>query len=178
MTNMHITTKNGERREIEWKELNQLRKDILWLYDQNVGDIHHPFIPDDSFLSKYWEYLKLDGDKFFLDEERKFYKEGVLIITLYMTLEYIDTIGGNQHVFGKTKIDEVIHAVDNFEPTGPEDRKLRDIVKFGLIIANSMTYSDLRNTDGFEHKDLDNFHEQLDWVDSTFVKAYFKERVK
>src|SRR5688500_5501388 len=101
---IYMTTATGEKQEIEWDELNQLKKDILWVYDESVGDLHNPFIPDHSFSTKYWKYLKLDSDKFFVEKERKFYKEGVLIIILCMAIEYIDTTGGNQNVFGETKM--------------------------------------------------------------------------
>ncbi len=178
LDHLYITTRTGDRREIEWEELNQLKKDILWVYDENVGDLHNPFIPDYSFRTKYWEYLKLDGDKYFRDDERKFYKQGILIITLCMTLEYIDTTSGNQHIFGETKITEIIDYVSNSEPADNDEKQLKDIIILGLNIADSMTPMDLLNTDGFDHKDLGDFHKHLDWVDRTFVKSYFQSRVK
>ncbi len=175
---IYITSRTGDRREIEWGELNQLKKDILWAYDENVGDLHNPFIPAYSFPTKYWEYLKLDGDKFFRDEERRFYKQGVLIITLCMAVEYIDTTSGNQQIFGGTKITEIIDYVNNFEPTDIDEKRLKEVIILGLNIADSMTPTDLKNTDGFDHKDLDDFHKHLDWVDRTFVKSYFQNKVK
>lgn len=175
---IYITTKTGDRREIEWTELNQLKKDILWVYDENVGDLHNPYTPSYSFPTKYWEYLKLGGDKFFHDEERKFYKRGVLIITLCMTVEYIDTTSGNQHIYGGTKIKEILDYVNNFEPTDNDEKRLKEVIIIGLNIADSMTPTDLMNTDGFDHKDFDDFHKHLDWVDKTFVKSYFQNKVK
>ncbi|MFN7601162.1 MAG: hypothetical protein ACK5R0_07165 [Bacteroidota bacterium] len=145
MTVDHIflTTKTGNRREIEWVELNQLKKDILWVFDENVGDLHNSFVPDYSFPTKYWEYLRLDGDKYFRDEEKRFYKQGVLIVTLCMTVEYIDTTSGNQHISGGTKIDEIIDYVSDFIPSDNDEKRLKEIVILGLRIAASMTPTDL-----------------------------------
>lgn len=174
----YITTLDGEKREISWEELTQLKKDILWVFDECVGDLHNPFIPDESFKTSYWEYLRLKGERWFNDKERKFYKQGVLVVILCMTVEYTDTVSGNQRLFGNTKIDEVLNYVCDFEPVNADEKKLKDTVRLGLDVAGSMTESDLKNADGFNHPDLAKLHGQLDWVDRTFVKAYFKERAK
>ena len=176
MTTDHIfiTTRQGEKRIISQEELIQLKKDILWVYDEHAGDLRNPYIPDNSFTLKYWEYLRLDGDKWFYEEERKFYRQGVLIIILCMTIDYIDTISGNPKIFGTTNISEIQDHIETLELKDSDEIKLKDILLLALGIANSMTKENLQNTFGFDHPELEKLLNQLDWVDATFIIGYFK----
>ena len=176
--NIFIQTLDGQVREVQFAELNQLKKDILWIFDENTTQLNSPFVPEYSFLSDYWEYLTLNGNEWFYETDRNFYKQGVLIIILCMTIEYIDTEDGNQRVFGKTKLNTVIQYVQNFQPTNTDQDKLKKIVALGLDIANSMTENDLINSDGYQHQHLDSFYSQLSWVDITFIKSYFQSLTK
>jgi len=173
-----IRTLEGIEKPIEWSDLNQLKKDILWVFDMNVGELNASFIPDGEFQEKYWEYLTLDGDKWFYDEDRDFYKEGVIIILLCMTVEYIDTTGGNQGVFGSTKVSEVIKYVDCYSPSTEKQTRLKEILQQGLKIAESMTPADLVNTDGYDHPEMGNFYPKLSWVSDAFIKEYYRQKIK
>lgn len=173
---MFISTIDGQKRVIDWTELNQLKKDILWIFNENTGQLNASFVPDSSFKSKYWEYLTLDGEEVFADID--FYKEGVLIVILCMTVEYIDTSSGNHNVFGDTAIMDISNYIDAFKPTNQKQKQLKAVVLLGLTIAGSMTQADLQNTDEYDHKDLDTFYSQLNWVDATFIKAYFNSKTK
>lgn len=66
------------------------RKDILWIFDENTGQLNASFVPDYSFSNNYWEYLTLDNDELLPQADMDFYKQGVSIIILCMTVEYID----------------------------------------------------------------------------------------
>lgn len=175
---IYIKTLDGQERKIEWEELNQLKKDILWIFDENTNQLNSSFVPDYSFQSKYWEYLTLDGDKWFYEKDRNFYKQGVLIIILCMTIEYIDTVGGNQKVFGQTQLNTIIQYVHNFQQINTNQERLKKIVTLGLDIANSMTESDLINSNSYQHKELDTFYNQTSWVDDNFIKSYFQTLAK
>jgi hypothetical protein len=172
--NIYIQNLDGVGRQVNWTELNHLKKDILWVFAENTNQLNAAFIPDHSFDKNYWEYLTMDGDKWFYEEDRNFYWEGVLIIILCMTITYIDTASGNQKIFGNTGLKIVLQYVDNFQPTSLDQKKLKDIVKLGLEIAICMTPKDLMNTDEYKHSSLTEFYGQVNWVDITFIKSYFK----
>ncbi|WP_264521271.1 hypothetical protein [Flavobacterium sp. N1994] len=166
-------TSDGKQKEINWVELNQLKKDILWIYDENTNDLFNVFIPKVSFQSKYWEYLSLNGDKFLYEDVKDFYMQGVLIIILCMTIDYTDTESGNQNIFEGTEIDLIIKYVKDFEPRNTNQAKLKSIVISRLEVANLMTESDLMNKE-YEHTNLNDFVKELEWVDSEFIKSYYK----
>ncbi len=166
-------TYDGKQKEINWVELNQLKKDILWIYDENTNDLFNVFIPKDSFQSKYWEYLSLNGDKFLHEDDKDFYMQGVLIIILCMTIDYTDTQSGNQNIFEGTEIGLIIKCVKGFEPRNKNQEKLKSIVISRLEIANLMTESDFNNKE-FEHANLNDFVKELKWIDSEFIKSYYK----
>jgi hypothetical protein len=172
-----IRTIEGQERVIDWTELHQLKKDILWFFDENRGQLNASFVPRSSFQSKYWEYLKLDGDKWFYQEDRNFYKQGVLIIVIGMATQYIDTSGGDQEIFGTTPIKHIINCVDEYIVENPDQERLKSIAKLGLEIANSMTKEDRINTDEYNHIDLDKFYSQLSWVDTTFIEDYYRSKL-
>ena len=173
-----IKTLDGQDREIEWVELNQLKKDILWIFVENTTQLNSSFVPAYSFQSNYWEYITLDGDEWFYEEDKNFYKQGALIIILCITIEYIDTVGGEQDTFGQTQLNTISQYVHNFKSENTDQERLKNIVVLGLDIANSMTENDLKNSGDYQHKDLDTFYSQTSWVDITFIKSYFQTLTK
>ena len=96
----------GITRNIGWAELNQLKKDILWIFDENGNQLHAAFVPDHSFTLPYWEYISLNGDMWFTENERSFYISGTMIIILCMVIEFIDLVGGSLLGVGEPKIDD------------------------------------------------------------------------
>ena len=173
---MFITTLDNTKRSVDWPELNQLKKDILWIFDFNRRDLPCAFVPELSFSIKYWEFITLDAEDSLSVDDLAFYRQGILVVILCMTIEYVDTIGGNQQVFGDTPIQVVNSYVEAFKPENDNQETLKKILTQGLGIAAAMTPQDLRNTDGYNHKDLSDFYSQLNWVDDTFIKAYFSSK--
>ncbi len=175
---MFIRTIDNQKRIIDWTELNQLKKDILWIFDENTGQLNASFVPEHSFSNQYWKYLTLDNDEILSQSDINFYKEGVLIIILCMTVEYMDTTSGNQKVFGDTSIHLIDSYIEMFNALNQNQEKLKFLVRLGLTIAASMTQQDLLDTGEYNHKDLDTFYSQLNWVDTTFIKLYFNSKTK
>src|SRR5688572_31557180 len=138
-TNIFIQRNDGSKRQIDWVELNLLKKDILWMFDENGKELQHAFVPEYSFTLPYWEYATINGDKYFYDEQKHFYRQGSLIVILCMIAEYIDIQGGNQMVFGDNKVERIVEYISRFEPLEESQNKLKQIVIMGLSIATSIT---------------------------------------
>lgn len=173
---MYKITCDGKQKEVDWTELNQLKKDILWVFDENTTDLFNAYIPKDSFQRTYWEYLSLNGDKFFYEDEKDFYIQGVLIIILCMTIQYIDTTSGNQDIFGESEIDFIIKCIKDFKPRNPNQNRLKDIVVTRLKTANKLTKDDLINKE-YDRGNLDDFIKDLKWIDSEFIQSYFRSLI-
>jgi len=176
-TNMFVEKVGGTKRPIGWTEFNQLKKDILWVFDENGAELHNAFVPADSFILPYWEYVTLNGDQFFRDEEKHFYREGTLVIILCMIAEYVDIQGGSQLVFGDNKITVILTCINQFEPTDEKQASLKEIVLLGLSIAAVITEEDIAINEDFKHSDLDRFYMQLRWVSKAIIQPYYKAKL-
>ena len=174
---IYLIEPNGEKREVDIIELNQLKKDILWMYDQNIGEMNSAFVPSDSFRSKYWKYLTLDGDKWFYKEEKEFYIIGTLIILLCFCVEYNDIEGGDQGVFSKEEFPEIIKYVGSYESQNSSEQALKDKIMLGLEMANSMTELELLTTD-FKHIKQAEFLKDINRIADTFILNYYEEKIK
>lgn len=173
----YIIAGDGTEREIEYEELNQLKKDILWIYDENIWEINCAFAPSYSFKLKYWEYLTLNGDKWFHEEEKQFYKTGVMIILLCFCVEYNDIAGGDQKVFNQTEIPLITEYVKNYVPNDEPELRLKDKVLLGLQIANSLTGKQLINTD-FVHELTNEFYINLKEIGNNIITSYYEQKLK
>jgi len=176
-TNIFVDNTDGTKRQVEWTELNQLKKDILWIFDENGTELHNAFVPADSFILPYWEYVTLDGDQFFRDVEKCFYREGALVIVLCMLAEYVDIEGGSQVVFGDNNIADILTCVSQFEPINQKQTSLKEIVLLGLSIAGAITEEDIAKNEDFKCRDLDRFNSQLRWVSKEIIQPYYKAKV-
>jgi len=176
-TNIFIEKIDGTKRPIEWTELNQLKKDILWVFDENGQELHHAFVPDYSFTLPYWEYVNLSGNQYLYDEQKQFYREGTLIVILCMVVEYIDIQGGNQLVFGVNKPEAILAYIRQFDPVNEKQTSLKELVILGLTIAISITKEDIARNKDFEHPDLNSFYARLPWVNQTFIQSYYKSKL-
>lgn len=174
---MYIIQSDGKERELKFEELNMLKKDILWIYDENIWQVNAAFAPNYSFKMKYWEYLSLNGDKWFCEEEREFYQIGSMIILLCFCVEYNDIASGDQKVFKREEIPIVIEYVQNFDPKDEPETKLKNKVLLGLKIANSMTDEQLLNSD-FVHDWLDEFYQGLKAIGDDFISYYYEMKLK
>lgn len=175
-TSIFVEKIDGTKRQIDWTELNQLKKDILWIFDENGGDLINAFVPDYSFTLPYWEFVTINGDKFSFEKQKKFYREGTLIIILCMTIEYIDIQGGNQLFFSNHKIEDVFTYIRQFQPANESQNSLKEFLILGLSIAASITKEDIARNEDFEHPDLHHFLTTLYWVDKTFIHSYYKSK--
>ena len=176
-TEIFVTKLDDSKREISWVELNQLKKDILWAFDFNGSELHNSFVPEYSFVLPYWEHTNLNGGELFYDEDKFFYREGALIIVLCMVVEYIDIQGGNQLVFGDTKLKDVLVYVQQFEPSNDKQEYLKSTVIQGLSIGSTITKEDMYKNEDFEHVDLSNFYSKLSWISKEFIQAYYKSKL-
>lgn len=174
---MYLIQSDGTEREIDFVELNQLKKDILWIYDENIWEINCAFAPSYSFKMKYWEYLTLNGDKWFYEKEKQFYKIGALIILLCFCVEYNDMAGGDQKVFDRKDLPIITKYVENFAPKNESEIRLKNKVLLGLKMANSLTDRQLLNTE-FVHDLADEFYNNLKEIGDDFIASYFEQKIK
>lgn len=176
-TNIFIEKIDGTKRQIDWVELNQLKKDILWIFDENGGDLHNSFVPAYSFTLPYWEHASIDGGEYFYKDEKNFYREGALIILLCMLAEYMDIQGGSQLVFGDSDLKTINSYVRQFKPSNENQNALKQLVLLGLSIAVTITKEDIARNEDFEHPELNKFLSSLAWVDKTFIQTYYKSKL-
>lgn len=170
-----IVLPDNTARIIEYDEINQIKKDILWIYDQNFTQINAAYVDDQSFKLKYWQYLSISKTRNF-DGDRKMILDGVLIILLCMCVEYIDTISGNQKVLDRTELPEITHYVQHFNAESHEQIKLKSNILLGLEIISSMTPSDLINHD-YDHPNLQLFYSDLNGPANRIIKSYYLEKL-
>lgn len=175
--NIYIIQSDGTERNIEFEELNQLKKDILWIYDENIYQINCAFAPSDSFSLKYWEYLTINGDKWFSEDEKQFYKIGTLIILLCFCVEYNDIASGDQKVFKRKELPIITKYVENYIPNDAPEIRLKNKIQLGLQIANSLTDEQLLNTD-FVHDLTDEFYHNLKEIGDDFIIPYYEQKLK
>lgn len=176
-TNIFIEKIDSSKRQIEWTELNQLKKDILWIFDENGNELHNAFVPSDSFILPYWEYAFIDGDKYFYDDQKNFYREGALIIILCMLAEYVDIQSGSQLVFGDNNLNGILDYIKQFRPANENQTSLKELTILGLSIAVMITKEDIAKNEYFEHPDLKKFLSTLSWVNDTFIQTYYKSKL-
>lgn len=168
---------DGTEREIDWKELNQLKKDILWIYDENFGDIVNSFVPPYSFQSNYWEYLTLNGDEWFYEDKKSFYHTGSLMIILCCCSEYIDIEGGNQDVFKRENLPTIIECVEQYYPKNEKEILIKEKILLGLTIAISLTPSNFSDNE-FVHERTAEYYKGLNELGNEIIKSYFEEKIK
>lgn len=116
--------------------------------------MHAAFVPDHSFTLPYWEYISLNGDKWFAESDKSFYISGTMIIMLCMVVEYIDIPGGSQSVFGDTNMNDILTYVRRFDPSNKNQVDLKELLVLGLSIAATITAGDIEKNDDFGHPDL------------------------
>lgn len=172
-----IKLSDGTEREIDWEELNLLKKDILWIYDENFGDIVNAFVPPYSFKSRYWEYLTLNGDKLFYEDEKSFYHTGSLMILLCCCSEYIDIAGGSQDVFERGNLLVIIEYVEQYRPKNEQEKMIKKKALLGLNIAVSITPENLIDNE-FVHERTAEYYEGLNELGNAIIRNYYEEKIK
>lgn len=175
-TGLFIQNPDGTSIEITWIEFNQLKKDILWVFDENIGDLWNAYVPLDSFTLPYWEYTTLYSDGRSSPAELQFLREGALIIVLCVIAENIDPDSGNLSVFKNYKPATISHYMNRIEPDSEEQRELIGLILLGLKIAADADEKIYWEGYEFAHPDRDAFFEKLGWVNETFIVPYFKSK--
>jgi len=174
---MFIKLLDNSFREIDWTELNQLKKDILWIYDENLNDIGNAFIPKYSFRLNYWEYLTLDGDNWSNENEKDFFTGGVLTILLCHCSEYINIAAGDQGVFDRQDLPIIQRYVQNYLPNNQKEKLIKEKLLLGLSISLSMTEDELKNTD-FVHVDNEKYYKNINIIGNAIIKDYYESKIK
>lgn len=172
-----IKLPDGSDRGIDVKELNQLKKDILWIFDENFGDIKDAFVPSYSFTSKYWEYLTLRGGKWLNEDDKTFYLHGVLTILLCCCSEYLDTEAGSQDVFDAKELPTVSKYVQEYQPKDQTEKLVKDKILLGLRIAQSMNANNLSDYE-FVHEDNDKYYRDINVIGNVFIRDYYESNLK
>ena len=175
--NIYTNKIDGTKRQVSWIELNQLKKDILWIFDENGNELHSAFVPEYSFTLPYWEYISLSGDEWLPENDKNFYISGTLIIILCMIVEYIDIPGGSQSVFGDTKMSDILACVKIFDPSNRNQGDLKEVLQLGLSISATITKADIDKNEEYDHPDLKTFFSKLPWVKSTFISTYYRSKL-
>ncbi len=175
---IYIYSLDKVKREVKFDELNEIVKDILWFFHENVDDPINAFVPPYSFNKSYWKYLNIDGDKFFYDQDKFLIVEGCMAIINGMICEYIDIPGGIRDIFENIDMKEIIEYVNDFQPTNEKQTKLKEITLLGLDIANSITASDFYKNEEYNHENLDEYYELTRWIDQNVTKKYFYDKIK
>ncbi|NIG54510.1 hypothetical protein [Chitinophaga sp. Cy-1792] len=177
LSGQFIKIPGGTKKELEYEEINQLKKDILWIFDENGADLHHAFVPGHSFTIPYWQYMTLHKDVDWVDEEVKFSIAGAMIVTLCMVVEYIDIVGGDQSIFSTTPLAEVLDYTRNFEPADENLHFLKNLLIAGLTIATGITKEDLWKNEPLEGLEIDAFYEKLRQVRERFILPYYQSKL-
>ena len=153
-----------------------MKKDILWIYDENLSDIPNAFAPSYSFGLKYWQYLTLSGDDWLhLREDHEFYTIGILTVLLCLCVEYTDTIGGDRDVFNREDLLIAMKFIENHDPNNLLEIQLKEKVLLGLTIGAEMTTEQLQNPD-YEHPRLGEFYDGLQELGTHAILPYFKSK--
>jgi hypothetical protein len=172
----YIETIDGVQKEIAWVEINQLKKDILWYFNENCGDPYNTYVPGDSFLLPYWEYLTLSST---LEAQRskalQFLKEGALILLNGMICEYIPVFTGDKSIFGQTDFSTIEVYVSQFASTTKQQEDLKAITLLGLKVACETDFS---NNEENPHPQYQDYLAKMVWVDDYFIKGYFRSMMR
>ena len=171
-----INTLDGNHKDVPWFELIQLRKDILWAFDENGPFMHSASLYDECFTLPYWEYACLSGDVHFDKRERNFYKEGGIILTIMQTVSYLHTRRYNPHPFGKTPLKEVQEYIEAFTPSNKRQKRLHEIASSGIAVAVFKEEKIYGEVD-IEYLTID-FLCNLFWVRQACIEKYYKRYLK
>ncbi len=172
-----VTSIKGLRREVDYPELTALKKDILLFYEWNIGEgnLSNTFFTKDTYMLNYWKYLSLDGDKWFYEKDRAFYKEGCLALIVGMVHEFLDYASGNQKIFGNTSIDLILKYLELCTVNNQEQKKLFNLTRLSLIIAKEATF-DYSDND-FTHPNILELIEGGKWIHDTLIKKFFENLI-
>lgn len=176
-TGVFIQNMDGSSIELTWIELNQLRKDILWVFDQNVGDLWNPFVPLDSMTLPYWVYTTLNSDSYSNPAELQFLREGAMIIILCVITEHIDVECADREVFKYYKPETIGHYIHRIEADSEQQEELIALIRSGLRMAADLDNNAYWDEYGYHHPERDAYFAKLGWVNDTFIVPYFRSRV-
>ena len=160
-----ITIGGQQVRSLEWSEIEDIERDICYLYHQLVD---YDYIMGDlafgvTFRLPYWEYLHVSGLPANLFA---FVRDGCLVMLLAMAWEVIDEAG--RHLLDDQHLTACQTSLQQFSPTDPRTERLCATVQQALdYIANGMGNDQLR---------LNLIAAESDWVHRTYIRGYFSSR--
>jgi len=168
-----ILDPDGTSMEVGPGELTELERDIRSALDENHGCLKDAFLPYE-FKKQYWRYIHLSCSSQDQQSRVSFFRCGSLFMALCMVIEYLDVVSGRSKIFGNENIKDIIVSVEMFEPANSNQQRVKSALLLGLQIADSMKYfNPTRDVMNDDHPDLDNFFNEMDWVDSHFIPETF-----
>jgi hypothetical protein len=172
-----ITRLNGEKIEVDYEDIEPLRKEILYYFDQNMGDIVNAYVPTSDYKHKYWEFLNFEGTSYSYDDEESFFIEGCILILNGMICEYLDIEGGNQNVFLDIKLEKIIEYVRIFNPKSDDQQKMKVITLLGLDLAISITQEIIDMNISYDNLKLDDYFMGAKWIDQIVIQGYLFKKL-
>ena len=172
---MWIENIKNHKQEIGFAELVKVRKEILLFFDDTLGEgnLSNVWLPKHAYNTPYWEYLALNGNKHFLEEEKRFYKVGCLTLIIAMCNEYLDYTSGDQNVFGDYDLEFILECISKFESTAEKLKQLKALSLLGLKLVQEAVVE----SDEFSHPELQEFIEGGVWVHDAVIKEYYQNSI-
>jgi hypothetical protein len=147
-------------KEHSWDLFWKVERDICFLYHElsEYGGIMGDLSYGSLYTLPYWEFLNLHGPNI-TDEERRFIRDGCLVMILAMSWDVIDGSG----TYLKGKIDLCRQAIVELQPENERTAKLIRAVLLALAIAEQ---------DQGENQEIG---ELSIWVNYEYIHGYFRQ---
>lgn len=157
-------------------ELIQLKKDILWTYDEHYHAMDNVMIPSDDFCLDYHKYLLLDKEDFYNDDDYNFYINGTLVILLGICIEYIDTLSGDSKTLKRIGINNVEDVINKFTPSQELQSLLKSKILLGLEIAAQIKEEDFLKDEEYYHEKSPSFFNNIYSITDTVIENYYDQK--
>lgn len=172
---MWIEKLDGEKREVDFPELFSLKKDILLFFDDAIGEgsLCNSYLPKYAYDKPYWEYLLLDGDEYFYEDEKFFYLAGCLCLIIAMSHEYLDYASGDREIFGVHSLTDIEKYIQRLNSENAVIVELSNLALLGLRLVNEAVL----NSDEYEHPELNQLYEGGRWVHDSVILEYYNHEI-
>ena len=167
---------DGSKIDVSPIEIIELRKEVLYVLDQCGANLNEGYLLDTCFAQSYWHYTRVNGDKYFNEEERNFAIEGGLIVTIAMINQFILPDQENRNIFGETPLQEVENYVFEFKSDNKQQQELASIALSGIQLAMAMVDDEVSDVVIEDMKAV--YYEDLPWVGKNFIEPYYKRRLE
>ena len=156
-------------------EVMELRKEILFVFDQSIPAFEEGYILDECFKRSYWQFTRINGDVDFNDEERSFAIEGGLIVTIALVVQFLEPDYEDREIFDENAA-EALEYLEAFSSDDPLQQELAQITLFGIQLVITILTSGLSDNDIEELKE--DFYDELPWVTQNFIKPYYLKKLE